>query len=149
MLTPLKPRILVIDDEPAVGELLRRQFEISGEYFVLSVADPNGALNLARSFRPDLTILDVNMPGVDGVELARAIRQEPWLRHRPLVFYTAMSQREKECWRAGGEGPTAFVPKGTSLQDVLAAVEQLVAPRLEVFREFYKSCKSSGLPTES
>lgn len=139
VLQQLKPRILVVDDEPAIGELLRSYFERTGEYLVATETNPYAALKRAQVFRPDLMILDVNMPGVTGLDVARAIRQEPWLRYRPIIFYTGMSQREKECYRAGGEAPTVFLLKGASLQDVHTVVEQLVAPRLELYREFRNS----------
>lgn len=119
--------------------MLRRYFETTGEYTVESETKPYVALQRAQVFRPDLVILDVRMPELDGMDLARAIRQEPWLRHRPIVFYTGLSHRAKECYRAGGEGPTVFLPKGTSIQDIHVAVEQLVAPRLELYREFRRS----------
>ena len=103
VLNQLRPRILVIDDEPDIGHLLRRFFESTGDYFVEDETDPYAAVRRAQVFRPDLLILDVNMPGVNGLEVAKTIRGEPWLRHRPIIFYTGMLDTKIACYKAGGE----------------------------------------------
>lgn len=136
MIDQLRPRILIIDDEPAIGELLRRFFEATGEYFVEVQTDPFVAVRRAHEFKPDVLILDVNMPGVNGLEVARSIRGEPWLRHRPIIFYTGVPDTKLACFKAGSDGPTVFVPKGTALLDLRQSVEGLIASRLELFRAF-------------
>lgn len=132
----LRPRILIIDDEPAIGELLRRFFEGTGDYLVDCQTDARVAMTQAHAFKPDVLILDVNMPEVNGLEVAREIRSKPWLRHRPIVFYTGMPETKLECYRAGKDGPTVFVTKGTALQELQKSVEKLIAPRLKLFRAF-------------
>ena len=139
VLNHLRPRILIVDDEPSIGAFLRRVIESTGEYLVETQIDPFVAVRRAQIFKPDLLILDVNMPGKSGLDVARAIRGEPWLKYRPIVFYTCIPEAEKECYRAGGEGPTVFLPKGTEVSDILRAIERLVAPRLELYRAFKES----------
>ena len=139
VLNQLRPRILVIDDEPDIGGLLRRFFETTGDYFVETETDPFAAVRRAQVFRPDVLILDVNMPGVNGLEVAKTIRGEPWLRHRPIIFYTGVLDAKIDCYKAGGDGPTVFVPKGTPLPALHQSVERLIAARLELFRAFQKT----------
>jgi CheY-like chemotaxis protein len=132
----LRPRILIIDDEPAIGELLRRFFESTGDYLVDCQTDPRVAMTQAHDFKPDVLILDVNMPEVNGLEVAKALRSKPWLRHRPIIFYTGMPETKLDCYRAGKDGPTIFVTKGTALQELQRSVEKLIASRLHLFRAF-------------
>jgi two-component system, OmpR family, response regulator len=61
-----KPRILIVDDNPRFTRLILQQ---SGQYVVCEENDAAGAVGTARSFRPDLTLLDFIMPGVDGAEV--------------------------------------------------------------------------------
>lgn len=107
-----------------------------------SQTDPFIAVQRAHEFRPDVLILDVNMPGVNGLEVAKLIRGERWLRHRPIIFYTGVPDVKLACYKAGGGGPTVFVPKGTPLRDLQHSVEGLIAPRLELFRALQTTADS-------
>src|SRR5277367_5372693 len=82
----LKPRILCIDDEAPVGELLRILFEKTGDFHVAVETKSVAAVNRARQFRPDLVFMDSRMPGPDGFARARDFRREPGLCHRPIIF---------------------------------------------------------------
>ena len=86
-----KPRILCIDDEPSVGELLRSLLEETGDFLVEVETKAITAIARARMFKPDLVLMDINMPGQDGFALAREIRLEPWLRHRPIIFFSGVA----------------------------------------------------------
>lgn len=136
MIDQLRPRILIIDDEPTIGELLRRFFEGTGDYLVECQTDPRVAMTQAHTFKPDVLILDVHMPDVNGLEVAREIRSKPWLRHRPIIFYTGMPESKLDCYKAGKDGPTVFVTKGSSLGELQRSVEKLIASRLHLFRAF-------------
>ncbi len=67
-------RILVVDDEPALVELVRSYLERE-QYEVLTAADGRTALDLVRSTRPDLVVLDLMLPVLDGIEVCRQLRQ--------------------------------------------------------------------------
>jgi len=66
-------RILVVDDEPQIRQIVRRYLEGDG-YSVAEAADGETALKSTRDFRPDLVVLDVMMPGIDGIEVLRQLR---------------------------------------------------------------------------
>jgi two-component system alkaline phosphatase synthesis response regulator PhoP len=72
--TNVLTRILVVDDETALVELVRSYLERE-QYEVLTAADGRTALDLARAARPDLVVLDVMLPGLDGIEVCRQLRQ--------------------------------------------------------------------------
>jgi two-component system alkaline phosphatase synthesis response regulator PhoP len=67
-------RILLVDDEPAIVETVRAYLEAEG-YAVQTASDGPGALTLARSFHPDVIVLDLMLPGLDGLEVLRRVRQ--------------------------------------------------------------------------
>jgi CheY-like chemotaxis protein len=75
-----KPRILIVDDNPRFSHSARLILQRSGQYVVCEENDTAGAVETARSFRPDLTLLDLIMPGVDGAEVAAQIESDwGWL----------------------------------------------------------------------
>jgi len=87
-----KPRILIIDDEPGFTRLIKL---VMKRYDIREENDPLRAFETALSFRPDLILLDVIMPDLDGGNLAAKFRSEALLKHVPIVFLTAVvSERE-------------------------------------------------------
>jgi CheY-like chemotaxis protein len=75
-----KPRILIVDDNPRFSDSARLIVQQSGQYVVCEENDAAGAVETARSFRPDLTLLHLIMPGVDGAEVAAQIESDwGWL----------------------------------------------------------------------
>jgi CheY-like chemotaxis protein len=123
----LKTRILSIDDDPGVGVLLKRVFEETGRYTVAGETDAFRALSQARAFRPDILLIDINMPGQSGIQIAVQLRAEPWLRYRPIVFFTGLETRETPRTLALGDGPTEFLAKGVPTTMIVAAVDRLLA----------------------
>ncbi|HEX7006023.1 MAG TPA: PleD family two-component system response regulator [Alphaproteobacteria bacterium] len=83
-------RVLVVDDLAPNVKLL--EAKLSHEYYdVLTAADGNAALDLVRTSAPDIVLLDVMMPGLDGFEVCRRIKGDPALAHIPVVMVTALS----------------------------------------------------------
>src|SRR3712207_9174892 len=83
-------RLLVVDDEPNIRELLSASLRYAG-FEVATAADGQQALALAETFRPDLLVLDVMMPGLDGFGVVRRMRQSG--RHTPVLFLTARDRK--------------------------------------------------------
>ena len=81
-------RILVIDDEPSMTRMIRLNLEMTKRYQVREENNAMHALAAAREFKPDLILLDVIMPGMDGGELARRIKTDPTLSLVPVIFLT-------------------------------------------------------------
>jgi len=86
-------RILVVDDEPDVTELLQYKLRQDG-YLVEVINDPLLIMAKAREFSPDLFILDIMMPDLDGIKICRMIRADPHLSRVPVIFLTARGATE-------------------------------------------------------
>lgn len=127
----LKPRVLCIDDESSVGDLLWSILEGIGDFLVEMETDANRAIHHARIFRPDVIFMDIKMPGRDGFALVREIRQEPWLCHRPIIFYTGLPNVEEASMKAGLGGPTAFLQKGVPFSVIEQTVRDFVPEHLD------------------
>ncbi|MGH9120594.1 MAG: response regulator transcription factor [Acidimicrobiales bacterium] len=83
--------VLVIDDDPVVVQLLKVSLEMEG-YEVLSAGDGELGLSRARLEHPDMVILDVMMPGMDGLDVARRLRQDEATRSLPILILSAKAQ---------------------------------------------------------
>ena len=110
-------RILVVDDEPAIVDVLVYNLE-RANYEVLVARDGNQALNKARQEEPDLIILDLMLPQVDGLEVCRALRRE---RDVPIIMLTA---RDSEVDRVVGLelGADDYVVKPFSVRELMARI---------------------------
>jgi two-component system OmpR family response regulator len=115
-------RLLVVDDEPNIRELLSASLRYAG-FEVATAADGHQALALAESFRPDLLVLDVMMPGLDGFGVVRRMRQSG--RHTPVLFLTARDAAEDKVsgLTLGGDD---YVTKPFSLDEVIARIRAVL-----------------------
>src|SRR6266852_5526733 len=86
-------KILVVDDEPANVDVFSRLMTRLG-YEVLTASNGESALQSVARDRPDLVLLDVNMPGIDGFEVCRRLKGDPGSRLIPVVLITALTASE-------------------------------------------------------
>jgi two-component system OmpR family response regulator len=115
-------RLLVVDDEPNILELLAASLRFAG-FEVATAADGQQALAAVRSFTPDLLVLDVMMPGMDGFSLVRRLR-ETGIR-APVLFLTARDATEDKVagLTLGGDD---YVTKPFSLEEVIARIRAIL-----------------------
>ena len=118
-----KKRILVVDDQPQNTQLLKAYLE-RDEYVVKEENDARAALATAEEFKPDLILLDVMMPGVDGGELAARFKASPKLNTVPTVFLTATVTKAEVNAGGGLIGGDRFLAKPLVLTEVLACLKQ-------------------------
>jgi DNA-binding response OmpR family regulator len=118
-------RVLVIDDEDDVLLLCRVNLQHAG-HEVLEALDGDRGLELARSGRPDIVVLDLMLPSIDGYEVLAALRDDDRTRHLPVLVLTAKAQIEDELrsWRAGA---AEFLTKPFPPQTLVEALERVVA----------------------
>src|SRR6266566_611950 len=90
-----KKRVLIIDDEASFTRLLKLNLHHTGKYCAETVNDPTKALAVACEFSPDVILLDVMMPSMDGVEIAAHMQASPKLKKTPIVFLTAAVKRNE------------------------------------------------------
>lgn len=88
-------RVLVVDDEALFTELVSATLDRRGEYVTKAVNDPREAIATAREFQPDVILLDVMMPEMDGGDVSRAIEADPILRSVPVIMLTALISEDE------------------------------------------------------
>ncbi len=121
---PTRETVLVVEDEPAIRDLLRLHLGLAG-FDVHEVGDGRRGLDLARAQRFDLVILDIMLPGLDGVTLCRALRAEGANRHTPILMLTA---RDIESDKVVGleSGADDYVAKPFGVRELIARVQALL-----------------------
>jgi two-component system OmpR family response regulator len=119
---PAEARLLVVDDEPNIVELLSASLRFAG-FDVATAPDGQQALRLLESFQPDLVVLDVMMPGIDGFEVVRRMRES---KHpAPVLFLTARDATEDKIagLTLGGDD---YITKPFSLEEVVARIRAVL-----------------------
>lgn len=131
-------RVLVVDDDPSVRDIVTTVLEVVGGWDTDAVADGEEAvawLSDADRPAPDLVVLDVMMPGMDGFEVLSWIRDHEWLYDLPVVMLTAKSgvNDETDGWHRGCD---AYVPKPFEPNELVAVVETTLdaGPELRIAR---------------
>jgi CheY-like chemotaxis protein len=119
-----KKRILVVDDEPSITRLVKLNLEQTNEYEVQTENDASAALATAEAFLPDLILLDVMMPEMDGGVLASRIQASPKLKRVQIVFLTAAATKGEVYQRGGKIGGLPFLAKPVDLAEVLACLKK-------------------------
>ena len=118
-----KKRILIVDDEQSFTRLIKLNLEKTGRYEVL---EENRSWNLAavRGFKPDLILLDVIMPGLDGGQVAARLQADPNTRHIPVIFLTATVRKQEIDSHRGIIGGFPFVAKPVDLEVLMERIEE-------------------------
>ena len=119
--------VLVVDDDPVIQGLLRVNFEMEG-YEVVVAGDGVEGLERARSEQPDVVILDVMMPRMDGLEVARTLKADPATAAIPILLLSAKAQ-EVDVRAGGATGADAYVTKPFDPLELLKRVEALISAR--------------------
>jgi CheY-like chemotaxis protein len=115
-------RILAVDDDPAVLEMLERY--LGRDYEVVVARDGPGAVAMASNEpHPDLILLDIMMPGIDGLGVAHRLRMIPELRHVPIIFVTAKDE-PLDVVKGIQAGARYYVTKPFKLADLKAKVDK-------------------------
>ncbi|RCK70595.1 response regulator [Desertihabitans brevis] len=126
--TGSKPRVLVAEDEALIRLDLVELLTDEGYQVVGEAADGEAAVQMAQELRPDLVVMDVQMPKMDGITAAQTIAEE---RIAPVVMLTAFSQREL-VERAREAGAMAYVVKPFEASDVVPAIEIAIGRFAEI-----------------
>jgi DNA-binding response OmpR family regulator len=117
-------RILVVDDDIQATRMIKLALERTKRYEVREVNDSTRALWVAREFQPDLFLLDVCMPGTEGVELAFQIRAEDEFQRVPIVFLTSLVSEREAISDGTDTGAFHFVAKPARLQRMITCIER-------------------------
>ncbi|MBN1402231.1 MAG: response regulator [Anaerolineae bacterium] len=126
-------RVVIADDESIICMHLREMLSNLGYLVVGEGGDGRSAVNLARELRPDVVLMDIKMPDMDGIEAARALTEE---RIAPVVLLTAFSERDL-VERAREAGVVGYLVKPLQEGDLAPAIEIAIS-RFAEFRELEK-----------
>jgi two-component system, OmpR family, response regulator len=119
-----KNRILIVDDETSITQLLQLNLEKSDRYLVRTENAADKVLAAVQEFKPDLILLDVMMPGMDGGTLAGKIRARPAFKNVPIVFLTAAVKQAEVDARDGVIGGFPYIAKPLNVKGVIEAIEK-------------------------
>lgn len=117
-------QILVVDDVPANVKLLEAKL-ISDYYKVITAVDGFDAIEKTKKFKPDLILLDVMMPGMDGFETCRKLKNDPDVAHIPVVMVTALSEKSDRL-KGLESGADDFITKPINEAALFARVKSLI-----------------------
>ncbi len=124
-----KTRVLIVDDDVNLSRLSAMILENSGSYEVLTEKDSLRALDVARQFRPEIMLLDVDMPAKTGGELADDAKRDPLLRNVPILFLTGLLSRAEAGRDQIESGGMSFLSKPVMPEVLLRCVGRLVPAR--------------------
>ncbi|MCB0832760.1 MAG: response regulator, partial [Bacteroidetes bacterium] len=120
----LKPRVLVVEDNPAVLTMIV-DFLGKRKYEILQAKDGHEGLSIATTEKPDVILVDILMPGMDGLEMIRIIREQPGTMLIPIIVMTAVNTLETKInvFRAGGDG---LLIKPFDLQELEVRIDRAI-----------------------
>jgi CheY-like chemotaxis protein len=119
-------RILICDDDPAILRVLQVNLEVEG-YDVLLAHHGEEAVEVAMAEHPDLVILDIMMPRLDGYQTCERLKAEPTTQDIPVVFLSAKAQ-QSDIEKGRSYGVADYLTKPFDPTDLLDVVERLVGP---------------------
>lgn len=123
-----RPLVLIADDEASMVVLLRRLFERDG-FEVEAVGDGQSALDQAEALHPDLILMDVQMPGLNGFEVVKRLRQNDVTARIPTIFITAAAREPADVARGFGLGADDYVLKPFNPHELLARAHSKIRAR--------------------
>lgn len=121
-----KAHVLVVEDEADIAALVELNLELSG-YGVTTASNGKLALEQIDSQAPDLVLLDVMMPVLDGWQVLRQLKEDPATRAIPVIMLTALSE-ERDLIRGHLQGSVRYVTKPFKMKDLLQAIEDALHP---------------------
>ena len=117
-------KILVVDDEPDVTDLLKYTLKSKG-FDVEAINNPMSSIGFARTFLPDLIILDVMMPELNGIQICRMLRADPTLKKVPVIFLTAKAE-ENDRIQGLESGADDYVSKPFGTKELVLRVQSIL-----------------------
>jgi len=121
-------RVLAIDDEEDVAELIKIQLESRGGFVVKTESDASQALRTAREFGPDVILLDIMMPKMDGSEVAADFMNDREFKRTPLIFLTALVTNQEVKNSSVSSAKRTYLPKPINWTELVDAIQATKHP---------------------
>ena len=118
-------KILIIDDEVDICDFSKKILERTGKFRATVTQDSVDGINRARSDKPDLILLDINMPQLDGGEVAQELSASPLTSNIPIIFITALLKKE-ELDSEGRVNKHFFLPKPIAPNELINKIEEIL-----------------------
>jgi len=117
-------KIMIVDDEKEATDLLENLLKLEG-YEPTSVNDSTVAAQTASFFKPDIFLLDLMMPGIDGFKLCRLLREDPKFSYTPIIIVTALSDNDSRIV-AFGAGANDYLTKPYHPRELALKIKDLI-----------------------
>lgn len=122
-----KHKILIVDDEVNLTKMLKLNLDETGNYEVKTLNDGKLAMDLVKEFMPDLVLLDVMMPDIQGNEIADKIFQDDEIKHIKIVFLTAIVTKNEVPENSKTIGGRKFIAKPVKIDELVSILEEELA----------------------
>ncbi len=120
----MRKKILIVDDEMTFGQLIKLNLEETEQYEVRVETKGALAIATAKEFQPDLILLDIVMPDVDGGELAHRIKDDKFLKDIPIIFLTALVKKDEVDSEHGMIGGHPFIAKPVNTDELIDLINK-------------------------
>lgn len=140
-------KILVVDDEVDVTELVAYHLRAKG-FQVQTLNNPSASIGAARTFLPDLTILDVMMPDLNGLQICRMLRADPQLKSLPIIFLTAKAE-EADRIQGLELGADDYISKPFSTKELMLRVQSILRRASEPALEPVKHLQAGNISVDA
>jgi len=131
----MKPKVLIVDDDPINIELLESY--LSKDYDILKAHDGNEAIIIVEENPPDILLLDIMMPGINGYEVCKKLKDDPKTNHIPIIMVTALTDK-KDKIKAMEAGADEFLSKPIDSCEVNVRVKSLL--RIKQYYDTLMGC---------
>jgi len=119
-----KKRILIIDDEEDFSKLVKKNIEKNEEYEVETAANGEEGIKLVQGLKPDLVLLDIIMPGMDGADVVAAIRNDITIKDTPVVFLTSIVREEESSSQPSFTSGYAILAKTATIGELMDCIKK-------------------------
>src|SRR5579859_1655328 len=109
-------KILIVEDDLTLAKMYRKKFEVSN-FEVTQAADGEEGLEMALNSHPDLILLDIMMPKVDGIAMMDQLRKDPWGKNVPIIILTNLDASDEIIQRVIVDQPSYYILKSNSIPE--------------------------------
>ena len=121
-----KKRILIIDDEDEFCNLVKKNLEQTGEFEVYIATNGDDGIRSARNIKPDLILLDIIMPDMDGTDVASLIKNDKSIKNTPIVFLSAIVREEEASSQPSLTRGYSLLAKTVTVGELIACIKKNV-----------------------
>ena len=119
----MKKKVLVVDDEADFLKILKINLEETNNYEVLTLSSANDIVSKVHIFKPDIILLDILMPGIDGIETCEMLNKDPMGEHIPIIMLSALD-KDVDKLKTFKAGVLDYLVKPIKKEDLISKIEK-------------------------